>query len=444
MVKKFNSILKEVLKKVKPDKKDLEIIETSLKKFVDYSERKLKSMKLDAQVFVGGSYAKKTMIKKGLHNTQNQKFSVSRGSGKVLSPYDIDIFLRFDKNTKGNISELTQKILKDFKAEKIHGSRDYFRIKISKNVYFEVIPVIKIKKPEEAMNITDLSFFHVRYIKNKLKTKKLSDDIKLAKIFCYLNKCYGAESYIGGFSGYALELLIYYYGSFMKFIREISKNSKDKIIIDVEKFYKNKKDVLMDLNSSKLQSPIILIDPTYKQRNVLAALTKETFEKFKKVCKSFLKNPNKSFFEIQKPDLEKIKKDAVKKKYEFVFLKIKTDKQKGDIAGSKLLKFYRHLSEEIKDFFEIKKQGFEYGGGKIAEIFFAVKRKKEILFNGPSIKDKKNIQKFKKKHKKTFEKKGKIYAKEKIDFNIRSFLEKWKKKNQKKIKEMAITDLKIN
>ena len=47
----------------------------------------------------------------------------------------------------------------------------------------------------------------------------------------------------------------------------------------------------MDLNSSKLNSPIIPIDPTYKQRNVLAALSKETFEMFQKSCKEFLENP---------------------------------------------------------------------------------------------------------------------------------------------------------
>ena len=38
----------------------------------------------------------------------------------------------------------------------------------------------------------------------------------------------------------------------------------------------------MNLNASKLNSPIILIDPTYKQRNTLAALSNETFENFKK------------------------------------------------------------------------------------------------------------------------------------------------------------------
>ena len=99
----------------------------------------------------------------------------------------------------------------------------------------------------------------------------------------------------------------------------------------------------MDINSSKLQSPIILIDPTYKQRNVLAGLSDETFDRFKKVCKKFLKKPSMKSFEIEKTDLEKIKKDARNKKFEFIMLEGRTKKQEGDIAAKKLLKFYKHL-----------------------------------------------------------------------------------------------------
>ena len=128
-----------------------------------------------------------------------------------------------------------------------------------------------------------------------------------------------------------------------------------------------------------MQSPIILIDPTYKQRNVLAALSKETFERFKKDCGKFLKNPSIKAFEIKKTDLEKINEDAKKKKFEFILIEIKTDKQPGDIAGSKLLKFYKHFNYEINKFFEIKNKGFNYNREKSARYFFVVKKKDELL-----------------------------------------------------------------
>ncbi len=420
MKNKINSILNEVLEKINPPKKELDIIENSLKEFLVKFGKSLKSLKINAEIFVGGSYAKYTMIQK--------------------KNYDIDIFVRFE-NSK-NLSASTKRALKTFDFKTIHGSRDYFRVKISPSFFIEIIPVMKIKNPKDAENITDLSYSHVNYIKTKIKSQKILDEIKLAKIFCYVNHCYGAESYIKGFSGYSLELLIYYYGSFLKFIKAISK-MENKIVLDIEKQYKNKQEILMDLNSSKLKSPIILIDPTYKQRNTLAALSEETFGKFKKTCKKFLKNPSIKAFEIEEIDLEKIKQNSKKKGYELILLETKTDRQEGDIAGTKLLKFYNHLNNEIEKFFEVKKKGFNYNGKKSARYFFVVKNKEEILIEGPKIKDKKNIIMFKKKHRHTFIKSKRIYAKEKIRFSIEKFINNWKNKNRKRIKEMGVKKLRV-
>jgi len=67
------------------------------------------------------------------------------------------------------------------------------------------------------------------------RLKKILDEIRIAKAFCYANNCYGAESYISGFSGYALELLVYHYKSFLKFIKSMVKlpNSPETCSISV-------------------------------------------------------------------------------------------------------------------------------------------------------------------------------------------------------------------
>jgi len=422
--RKINSILKDVLKKIQPPEKDLKIINNSLARFLIDVKKKIKNLKINAEIFVGGSFSKNTLIKKDI--------------------YDIDVFIRFEKNYK-EISEITKKIIKGIKNPiTVHGSRDYFKIKVSPIAYIELIPVIKINNPKDAENITDLSYSHVNYINKRIKkNKKILEDIMLAKAFCYANNCYGAESYISGFSGYGLELLVYHYGGFLRFIKEMVKIRKEKLIIDIEKQHKNKQDVFMNLNSSKLHSPIILIDPTYKQRNVLAALSDESFEKFKKVCAEFLRKPNLSFFELKKPDIEKIKKYAKEKKYEFSIMKIETNRQEGDIAGSKLLKFYKHIKNEIEKNFEIKKTGFEYTGKKIADCFFVVKSKGEIFVSGPETKDKENVKSFKKIHKKNFVKKNRVYASEKVDFSLKEFIDRWKNKNREKLRDMSISELSI-
>src|SRR3989339_6977 len=274
MTKKINQILNQVLIQVEPSKEDLKLIDTSLKDFLKKFNQNLKKLKIKAEVFIGGSFAKKTVIKK--------------------DSYDVDVFVRFDKKYDDkDLSGLTAKALKGFKnLLKVHGSRDYYRVIINSELY--------------------------------------------------------------------IELIVYYYKGFINFLKAMTKVKKDKLVIDIEKYYKNKSVVLMDINSSKLNSPIILVDPTYKQRNTLAALSQETFNKFQTECSGFLKNPSIKSFEVQKTDLEKIKSDAIKKE-----------------------------------------------------------------------------------HKKTFTKEDKIYSKEKISMNLPQFIEFWKKKNLKKIKEMYIEKLEI-
>ncbi len=419
MKKNYNSVLKEALERTTPSKEEFEKINCVIDDFKNKVGKRIKKFKIGAEIFTGGSFAKKTMIRK--------------------DKYDIDIFIRFEKKHK-NISELTKKLLGDFKIEEIRGSRNYFVIDKG-DFFIEVIPVMKVSNPRNAENVTDLSYSHVNYIRKKLKGKIL-DEVRIAKAFCYANGCYGAESYIKGFSGYSIELLVYNYGGFIKFIKAFEKMN-EKAVVDTERHFKNKSDVFMDLNEAKLHSPVILIDPTHKKRNALAALSYETFRKFKNACGEFLKNPSIRFFESKELDLGKIKNAAERKKFEFVLLQFETDRQSGDIAGSKLLKFHNFLTAEIDKFFHVKSRGFEYKNGKKARAFFVVKKKEELTSVGPRIEDKENVAQFRKKHKNIFMKGGRIYAKEKINFNLKDFLENWKKKNKERMREMSVSGLSI-
>jgi len=322
------------------------------------------------------------------------------------------------------------------KAKRIHGSRDYYQ-EIIEEIVLEIIPVLKIDKPEDMENVTDLSYFHVNYFLGKLKkNKKLASEIILAKAFCDAQRCYGAESYVRGFSGYGLELLILHYGSFEKMIKSFVKTDK-KIIIDDSNFYK-RKNVLVELNESKVQSPIVLIDPTFKERNALAGLSEKTFHEFKKSCKEFLKNPNLSFF-IKKDIEEEIKKDNPDN---LKIIEIKTVKQKGDIAGTKLKKFFGVFSEMLKKEFELNESDFVYDEEKnIGRGYFVIGKKAEETVKGPTLNMKKNVEKFKKSHKKTFVEKGKICTKINHELIFGEWLKKFKKENKKLLKDMSIKDL---
>ena len=196
------------MEKTEPGKEELSEIREKLKEFLGVFKAHLKKKKINADVFIGGSFAKQTMIKK--------------------EHYDIDVFVRFDKKYKEkDISSITKQALVGVKnVQEIHGSRNYFRIRFNSSFFIEVVPVLKVSNPKEAENITDLSFFHVKYVNQKVKNKKTLDEIRLAKAFCHANNVYGAESYISGFSGYGLELLIYHYKTFLNFAKVMAKTKE--------------------------------------------------------------------------------------------------------------------------------------------------------------------------------------------------------------------------
>ena len=415
--------LKEVLRKqiglVKPSDEVKSNIERVSSDFVKDLEKGLKKKKIDASVFIGGSLAKGTLVKKGT--------------------YDIDIFVRFNEKYRGkDISKELGRVLGK-KVKKVHGSRDYYQFDVD-GIVLEIVPVLGIKNPEDAENVTDLSYFHVNYLLNKIKRKKkIAEEIMLAKAFCNAQNCYGAESYIHGFSGYSLELLMSYYQSFEKFLKEVVTN-KEKIIIDDAKFFKRKKDILIEVNESKILSPIILIDPTFKERNALAGLNDETFSRFKEISKKFLKNPSSKFFEKVNVGGEMKNKYGEKLK----IISIGTNKQAGDIAGTKSKKFFEFFNFKLNRNFVIKKSDFEYDAKKnIAHFYFVLDKKKDEIIKGPPISNKKNLSAFKKANKGVFIKNGFGYLKRKYNLSFEDWFKLFARKEKKIMKQMSIDKIKL-
>ncbi len=428
MNKKIYVVLKEQIDLARPDAEELKRVDKLTEEFVMVLERELKEAGYGAEVFIGGSYAKGTLIRK--------------------EQYDVDVFVRFDWKYD-SISSMLETILRrlcktdGYSLEILHGSRDYFKVHVKGyRVYFEVIPVTKIKKPKEERNVTDLSYFHVPYVRRKIKG--LQDQVRLAKTFFAAQKVYGAESYIQGFSGYAVECLIIYYRSFVKMLGSFSQMKiGERVVIDIEKKYKKKNDVFFELNESKLQSQIILIDPTYKERNALASLSHETFARVQKAGRDFLKKPRAGFFAAQETNVGALKKLGSKGGREFLHLRISTDKQAGDIAGTKLKKFVRLLNEELNKYFRILREEFEYDEKHSADIYFVLQSRGEIIRIGPPLFMKHHVSAFKKEHMHTYEKNKHVHAVVEVNFTARAYLDVWMKSNEKTAREMGITGMKI-
>lgn len=386
--------MKDIIAKISPGTQEREKFTQTTKEFIDCLQKHL----TDAAAVLGGSGAKNTWL---------------------AGNHDMDIYVIFDYQKYSQKSSELSKILepclkKSFPKKRIsslHGSRDYFQMEFN-GFLVEVIPILKIGKAEDAINITDISPLHAKWVKKN--AKKMKDDIRLAKQFCKGQKIYGAESFISGFSGYVLEILVVYYGGFEKLLRASSK-WRNKQVIDAEKYYKGQ-DALFHLNKSKQQSPIIVVDPVDKSRNAAAALSKEKFQLFRKKAKSYLNNPNSQYFEEKTLDLAELKNNASKRGYHFVTLEVIPLVGKEDVVGSKLLKAFNFLEKEL-DSFTVKKSGWEWNK---KAIFYFVLEKKDLpstkISLGPPIKMKDAVKSYKKKHKKSYVKNGRIVAEVKVKF----------------------------
>ncbi|MEK6909138.1 MAG: nucleotidyltransferase domain-containing protein [Nanoarchaeota archaeon] len=428
MSNQIQRVVSEQIKKLKPDVEAIKELNKRSKDFIAKLEKEISKAKVNADVFVGGSFAKGTLLK--------------------ADNYDVDIFVRFDAKYE-NISDMLDKFLRnlninsDTNIERVHGSRDYFIVRLRDMPgYFEIIPVMKIRKPTEEKNVTDLTYFHGPYVKKRIS--KLEDQVRVAKKFLKAQEVYGAETYVKGFSGYTVELLIIKYKSFVKMLKELIKvTSEKRLVIDLAKHYKKINEVFIQLNEAKIHSPVILIDPTYKERNALAALSHDTFAKFQDSARDFLRNPSLKFFENKDISIDSVRKKAESKKLDFVSIHLGTDKQAGDIAGTKLKKFFDLVIREVKNNFILKDIYFKYSGGNTGNGYLIAKPKKEIVRIGPPLHMKKAVMSFKNKHAVTFEKNKHIHARLDIKFNLREFLDSWKSGSRVLMKQMHITEFKV-
>jgi len=389
--------MKPVLQKIKPSKEEEKKFTTATASFLKALNAALFS--LTAKAILGGSGAKGTWL---------------------AGSHDVDIFVRFDLKKYGDksaeLSELLEKVLKKafpkINISRLHGSRDYFQLWYQ-GLMFEAVPILKISKAEQALNITDISPLHSAWVnKHAVRAK---DDIRLLKQFCKANNLYGAESYIGGFSGYVLEILTAHYGSFEKVLKAAQK-WKEKEVVDPSKFYPTQEMALFHINTSKLQSPLIVVDPVDKTRNAAAALSMEKLLLFKELAKKYLQKPAQEFFVK-----EKITADSLRQKYKgkgtLVMVCVIPTEGKEDAVGAKLLKVFDFMQEKLQGF-GLVHGGWVWDKDSEALFYFAAKKKElpaEEVRVGPPLKLKEYVDDFKKKNKNTFEEKGRMMAKVKVE-----------------------------
>ncbi|MBN1645466.1 nucleotidyltransferase domain-containing protein [Candidatus Woesearchaeota archaeon] len=381
--------LEKIKKTLKPGPMPADV-----KKQIQIINNLLNAQNIQSECVLGGSTAKNTNLK---------------------GDFDIDLFVKFDRKYKDqDISKILENAIQKLKPELVHGSRNYFQLR---NTYtYEIVPVLDVKDEKQALNVTDMSPLHVQWVKEQTRrNNRLPDDIRLAKMFCKSAKVYGAESYLQGFSGHVLDILLAHYGNFENFIANVSKwPLNGQVVIDIEKHHKSP---LKVLNRSKKTGPLIVVDPLQKERNAAAALSKQKYNVLIKRAKEYMQNPSERFFKAENISLVKVRKENIGAQ---VFsIQVKPLNEKKDVAGAKVKKIFDYIIASLKkNEFTVLSADWEFRPDNALLVFVV---KDEILplnkeRRGPPLNAKYDVEKFKNKHLRTYTKNNRIFSEVKRDF----------------------------
>jgi len=400
-------VLSSVLSSIKPSKKELaaelETASTLLATIQKHSPKK-------CEVVLTGSMAKKTFLRE------------SR---------DIDVFVLFDRSTpREKLEEHMKKILKkafpSVGYQVSYAEHPYLRFHYEGRKV-DLVPAYKISKSSDMKSAVDRSVLHTKYIVKSLK-KGQRDEILLLKKFLKSNSLYGAEIKVKGFSGYLCELLIIKYGTFSKLLRAAAK--WDEVFIDLKKYYSPKQ----KLDAKKRFGFFVVIDPTDRNRNVAAAVSRSSFRSFISVSKKFLKSPSEKFF-FRTPESfeQKVRKSS--KGGKLYVLSMPRPDVVDDILWGQIYKLNRQLKEHLADF--DPKQIIADDSRhvvRLAVILGTSKLPPKMLIAGPPLKMKERARDFKKSRKgaKFITKKNKLFAEvkrpvTKAETAIRNFFQNYSK-----------------
>ncbi|MFH0929313.1 MAG: CCA tRNA nucleotidyltransferase [Candidatus Aenigmatarchaeota archaeon] len=262
--------LSTVLSKIRPDARECKKMDSFIKRLIKTSEK----LSSEARPIICGSAEKDTWLSK---------------------KNEVDLFLLFDSSlSKVELEKrgmgLAKSIVKKLRGKYQIAFAEHPYIKSRIGCYdVDIVPCYDIENPERIKSSVDRTPHHVKFVKSKLKNP---DEVRLLKQFCIANGCYGADVKTLGFSGYLCELLIIKYGSFEKLAKTASKWRAGHIIT-----FNNSTEEQARL----FKTPLVVIDPVDRNRNVAAAVSMEKFYTFVDACKKFNKKPSKELFLPSKP-----------------------------------------------------------------------------------------------------------------------------------------------
>lgn len=350
-------VIRQILAKIKPSEEERKQLNEAVEKIMKIAEKSAKIYGMKPMLC--GSVAKDTW----------------------LSPPEIDLFMLFDETLpRKKLEEYGLQAAKDIfdalggKCREAYSEHPYLTglVKIDEKIYMiDVAPAYETSA-QNIKSAFDRTPHHVSFILKNLNYKKeQQNEVRLLKKFAIARECYGADLAVQGFSGYLCELLIIRFGTFLNAIEIASQWNAGTVINHIGK--KEEKEFVLE------GEPLIVPDPVDNKRNVAAAVSVETFYRFVKACREFLKTPNAKLFEkdfINPYSIEQAKEKMESRGTRFYALRFPAPKVQPDIYHSQMRKALNRI-EEI-----LKKEGFSLVGKDYCtanEVFILMEAETWIL-----------------------------------------------------------------
>ncbi len=344
---KIQEICKKVLRKTTPSSKGKEEAFQFSNKLAVKLQQELNKAGLEAEVQVEGSIAKDTWL------TEEK---------------DVDLFVLVPKGQGreafARVLDAAKKVAgKDFLEA--YAEHPYVEAKVE-GFTVDFVPCFKVESADQAESSVDRTPFHTQYVKSHL-SEEAKKEVRLLKRFMRGIGTYGAEIKVGGFSGYLCEVLILYYGSFVKLL-EAAADWKQNEVVDLEKHFKNR-----DTEAQQVfPEPLVVVDPVDKGRNVASAVKPERLNEFIAASRLFLKALGFGFFypePVEPLSFDEVAQAMDSRKTAFVFLKTRAIKAVPDVLWGQLYRSQKALAKTVSGFgFNIVRDGV-WSDEKSANVF---------------------------------------------------------------------------
>lgn len=327
----------------------------------------------------------------------------SLAKGTWLSGNDeFDIFLLFPRHYAHH--EMTmlgltyaRRALSGMRLESRHAEHPYLTVHAGK-YQADIVPGYRISDISERGSAVDRSPLHTEWVNARLDARA-KRDVRLLKKFMKAFGIYGAELRVEGFSGYLCELLVAKYGSLHSLMKAAS--HWHETVISFEDGFGEKDSAEA---RKKFGSPLIVIDPTDRNRNVAAVVSSTSLSRFVFECRRFIEAPSEKFFkkEVRVKSKEEILRAMKRRETRCLLLAFKTKQAVPDILWPQLKKASRAIASRLEEMGFSVFGSCHWSDGEGCAMLFELSswRLPDVVkVAGPNVRFASDVKAFAKKHK---------------------------------------------